>query len=80
MPFLNILMTNGNILLLLSLRKLREAAQLKHYAVHLEQEGLQELELAMGGTPASQLVDMVSAGVNEAGGLAPPSPRFHPLV
>ena len=35
--------------------KLREAAELKWYAACLEWEGLQELELAMAGTPASWL-------------------------
>ena len=39
------------------------------------QEGLQELELAMLGTPASWLVDLMSAKVHKAGESAPPSSR-----
>ena len=53
----------------------REVAVLKRYAACLEWEGLQELELAMVGTPASQLVDLLCAGVNEASESAPPSSR-----
>ena len=56
------------------LKKLREEAEMKQYAAHLEQEGLQELELTIVGTPASKLVDLVSAGVKGAGGPGPPSP------
>ena len=41
------------------LRKLREVPKMKWYVAHLEQEGLQELELAMVGTSASWLVDLV---------------------
>ena len=58
-----------------ALRKLREVAELKRYVAHLEWERLQELELAKVGTPASQLADLVSAGVKKAGELAPPSSR-----
>ena len=52
---------------------LRELAKLKCYVAHLEREGLQELKLAMVGTPASQSVDLISARVHKAGKLAPPS-------
>ena len=64
-------MTSGNFLSLQGLRKLREAAELKCYAAHLEQEGLWELELAMAGTPASWLVDLMTAGVHNASESAP---------
>ena len=60
--------------LLMGLRKLREAAELKCYAACLEQEGIQELEMAMWSTPVSQLVDLMTAGVHDAGESAPPSP------
>ena len=38
----------------------------------MEWEGFQDLELPMVGTPASQLVDLISARVHEASELAPP--------
>ena len=47
--------------------------ELKRYTAHPEQEGLQGLELAMVGTPASWLVDLMSAMVLKASKLAPPS-------
>ena len=47
--------------------KLREAAEMKCYAAHLEQEGFQELELAMIDT-------WCQPGSRRAGRLAPPSP------
>ena len=49
----------------LSLQALRKLRDLKCYAAHLEQEGHQDLELAMVGTPVSWLVDLVTAGVHE---------------
>ena len=55
------------------LRRLREVAELKYYAAHLEQEGVQELDLAMVITPVSWLVDLVSGEIHEAGRLANPS-------
>ena len=61
------------LFLLQGLGKLREAAKLKCYAACLKQEGLQELDLAMVSTPVSWLVDLMSAGVCEAGRSAPPS-------
>ena len=54
-----------------ALRKLREAAELKCYASHLEQEGLQELKLAMVGNPASWLVDLMTARVHKTSKSAP---------
>ena len=66
-----ILITNVSILLF---QGLREAAKMKHYTAHLECEGLQELDLAIVGTPATWIVDLISAGVHEAGRSAPPSP------
>ena len=59
--------------MLQGLRKLREVAKLKCYAGHLEQKH-KELELAMMGTPVSWVVDLVSAVVHRAIGLAPSSP------
>ena len=67
--------TNENFSTLKGLRKMRKVAELKCYAVCLEWKGIQELELAMVGTPASWLVDIMSAGVHKAGELAPPSPQ-----
>ena len=55
------------------LRKLRKVAKLKHYAAHLEWEGLQEL--AMVDTPMSQLVDLVSAGVCKSQWVSYPFPQ-----
>ena len=52
-----------------------EATELKSYAACLEQEGLQELELAMVGTPVRQLVDLMLARVHKANKLAPPPSR-----
>ena len=52
---------------------LREVAKLKSYAASLEWEGIQKLELAMVGTPASQVVDLMSTSIHEAGKIAPPS-------
>ena len=46
--------------------KLRETAEFKSYAACLEGEGLQALGLAMVGTPASWLVDLMSASVQKA--------------
>ena len=71
MIFLKIFITNGNFLSWQGQRKLREVAELKCYVVHLEQEGFQELELAMAGIPACQLVDLMTAGVHKAKELAP---------
>ena len=51
-----------------------EEAEMKQYTACLEQEGLQELELAKVCTPASWLMDLVSAGIHKVSGLAPPSP------
>ena len=53
------------------LSKMEKVPKMKQYASHLEQEGLQELKLAMIGTPGSQLTDLVSARVHEAGRSAP---------
>ena len=63
-----------------TLRKLREAVELKRYAAHQEQKGLQELELAMVGTPRSWLVDLMSAGVHKAGEPDPLSGAPSPSV
>ena len=41
--------------------------ELKCYAAHLEQEELQELDMALVGIPAQQLVDLTSLGVHGAG-------------
>ena len=58
-----------------TLGKLREAEDLKRYAACLELEGIQELEFALSGTPMSQLVDLVTAGVHRADESAPPPSR-----
>ena len=47
---------------------------MNRYAAYLEQEGFQELELAMVGTLVSWLVDLVSAGVHVPGRSVSPSP------
>ena len=52
---------------------MREAAELQCYVAYLEWGGLQELKVAMVGTPVSQLVDLMSARVHKAGELAPAS-------
>ena len=54
------------------LRTLREAAEVKRYTTCLEWEGLQEVELALAGTPASWLVDLVAAGIHRVDKSAPP--------
>ena len=56
-----------------ALRKLRKAAEFKCYASCLDWEGLQELELAILGTPASKIVELLSVRVHRACESAPPS-------
>ena len=55
-------------------------AELKRYAACLEQEGLQELEMALMGTPVSQLVDLVAAGGHGANESASPSGALSPSI
>ena len=50
-----------------------EASKMKRAAAHLEQEGLQEMEMALMGTPVKQLVDLMEARVHKAEKLTPPS-------
>ena len=53
-----------------ALQKLGEVADLRKAVAHQKWKGLQELEMAMVGTPASQLVDLVAVRVNGANDLA----------
>ena len=57
------------------LRKLREVAEFKRYAAHLEQEGLWELEMTLVGTPVSLLVDLIAARVHGVYKSVPSSSR-----
>ena len=50
-------------------------AEQKRYAAYLELEGLQELGLALVGTPTSQLVDLIAARVHGANESIPPPCR-----
>ena len=52
---------------------LMELVELKRYSACLEQQGLQELEMAMVDTPVSWLVDLMLAGVHKTSESAPPS-------
>ena len=47
------------------MKKWREVAELKRYTAHLEQEGLQELEMALMGIPASWLVELTTVWSTE---------------
>ena len=59
--------------------KLREVAELKRCAAHLQQERLQELEMDLVSTPASWLMDFDAAGVHRASkSTHPPSVTLSP--
>ena len=44
---------------------------MKQFAAFLELEGLQELKIALTGTPASQLVNLIAEGIHWAGEATP---------
>ena len=60
-----------NTFLLQALWKLREAAEVKRYAAHLEQDGCLEHEMVLVATLACQLVHLIVQGIHHVGKATP---------